>query len=96
MGFTHADITDTNSGGRMLGSAGFSPTVSLDDNPHEARRLFEKYRITPPTVCAYAALLEPSNPARYGTAEILKAVKIAASGWRRTTGSVSSWNLTVR
>jgi len=79
MGFTHADITDTNSGGSMLGSAGFSPTVSLDDNPFEVRRLFEKYGITPSTVCAHAALLEPSNPARYGTAEIMKAIKFAAA-----------------
>ena len=33
MGFDHADITDTNAGGSMLGTAGFSPTVSLDGNP---------------------------------------------------------------
>ncbi len=43
MGFTYADITDTNAGGSMLGTAGFSPTVSLDENPFEIRRLFEKY-----------------------------------------------------
>ena len=35
MGFDHADIMDTNAGGSMLGTAGFSPTVSLDDNPFE-------------------------------------------------------------
>ncbi len=79
MGFTHADITDTNSGGSMLGSAGFSPTVSLDDNPFDVKRLFEKYGIEPATVCAHGTLLEPSNPATYGTAEIMKAVKFAAS-----------------
>ncbi len=79
MGFDHADITDTNAGGSMLGSAGFSPTVSLDDNPFDVLRLFEKYEITPATVCAHAALLEPSNPGRYGTAEIMKAVKFAAA-----------------
>jgi len=79
MGFRCADITDTNSGGSMLGSAGFSPTVSLDDNPFEVKRLFEKYGIQPSTVCAHAALLEPSSPARYGTAEIMKAVHFAAA-----------------
>ncbi len=79
MGFTHADITDTNAGGSMLGTAGFSPTVSLDDNPFEVKRLFEKYGITPSTVCAHAGLLEPSNPAVYGNAEIMKAVKFAAA-----------------
>jgi len=79
MGFTHADITDTNSGGSMLGSAGFSPTISLDEDPFEVKRLFEKYGITPTTVCAHAALLEPSNPGKYGTAEIMKAVHFAAA-----------------
>jgi inosose dehydratase len=79
MGFTHADITDTNAGGSMLGTAGFSPTVSLDENPFEVRRLFEKYGITPTTVCAHAGLLEPSNPGTYGTSEIMKAVKFAAA-----------------
>ena len=79
MGFTHADITDTNSGGSMLGSAGFSPTVSLDENPFDVRRLFQKYGITPTTVCAHAALLEPSNPGKYGTAEIMKAIHFAAA-----------------
>lgn len=79
MGFDHADITDTNAGGSMLGTAGFSPTVSLDDNPFEVKRLFEKYGITPATVCAHAGLLEPSSPGTYGTAEIMKAVKFAAA-----------------
>ncbi|MCF7958930.1 MAG: sugar phosphate isomerase/epimerase [Phycisphaerae bacterium] len=79
MGFTYADITDTNAGGSMLGTAGFSPTVSLDENPFEVKRLFEKYGITPLTVCAHAGLLEPSNPGIYGTSEIMKTVQFAAA-----------------
>ncbi len=79
MGFTYADITDTNAGGSMLGTAGFSPTVSLDENPFDVKRLFEKYGITPSTVCAHAGLLEPSNPGVYGTSEIVKAIKFAAA-----------------
>jgi len=79
MGFEYADITDTNAGGSMLGTAGFSPTVSLDENPFEVKRLFEKYGCTPSTVCAHAGLLEPSNPGVYGTAEIMKAVRFAAA-----------------
>jgi len=79
MGFTHADITDTNAGGSMLGTAGFSPTVSLDDNPFDVLRLFQQYDMTPSTVCAHAGLLEPSNPGVYGNAEIMKAVKFAAA-----------------
>jgi len=79
MGFSYADITDTNAGGSLLGSAGFSPTVSLDENPFEVLRLFEKYGMTPASVCAHAALLEPSNPGKFGTAEIMKAVKFASA-----------------
>jgi len=79
MGFTYADITDTNAGGSMLGSAGFSPTVSLDDNPFDVKRMFEEYGMIPSTVCAHATLLEPSNPGKYGTAEIMKAIKFAAA-----------------
>lgn len=79
MGFSHADITDTNAGGSMLGTAGFSPTISLDENPFAVKRLFERYGITPTTVCAHAGLLEPSNPGTYGTSEIMKAIKFAAA-----------------
>ncbi len=79
MGFTCADITDTNAGGSMLGTAGFSPTVSLDDNPFDVKRLFEKHGIEPTAVCAHAGLLEPSNPGTFGTAEIMKAVQFAAA-----------------
>jgi len=56
MGFTCADITDTNAGGSMLGTAGFSPTVSLDDNPYDIKRLFDKYGIKISTICAHANL----------------------------------------
>ncbi len=79
MGFACADISDTNSGGSLLASAGFSPTVSLDSNPFEIKRLFEKHGMTPSAVCAHAMLLEPSNPGLFGTAEIVKAIKFAAA-----------------
>ena len=77
MGFKHADITDTNSGGSMLGTAGFSPTVSLDSNPFDTKELFAKYDIEPLTVCAHAGLLDPTNPGVFSTAEIMKAVHFA-------------------
>jgi inosose dehydratase len=79
MGFSHADITDTNAGGSLLGSAGFSPTVSLDENPFEVLRLFQKHDMTPASICAHAALLEPSNPGKFGTPEIMQAVRFAAA-----------------
>src|SRR4030043_230805 len=79
MGFDYADITDTNAGGSMLGTAGFSPTVSLDDNPFEVKRLFDKYGMRISTVCAHANLLDPSKPSRYSTTEIMKAIRMAAA-----------------
>jgi inosose dehydratase len=79
MGFNFADITDTNAGGSMLGTAGFSPTISLDDNPFDIKRLFDKYGIRISTICAHANLLDPSKPSRYSTSEIMKAIKIAAA-----------------
>jgi len=78
-GFEHADITDTNAGGSMLGTAGFSPTVSLDDNPFDVKKLFDKYGMTISTVCAHANLLDPSKPSRYGTHEVMKAIRFASA-----------------
>lgn len=79
MGFSCADITDTNAGGSMLGTAGFSPTVSIDDNPFDIKRLFDKYGMKISTVCAHGNLIDPPKPSRYGTAEIMKAIRMAAA-----------------
>ena len=79
MGFDSADVSDTNAGGSMLGTAGFAPTVSLDDNPFDVKRLFDKYHMTISTVCAHGRLIDPAKPSRYGTHEIMKAIKMAAA-----------------
>jgi inosose dehydratase len=79
MGFLYADVTDTNAGGSMLGTAGFSPTVSLDDNPFDVKRLFDKYGMKISTICAHGNLIDPPKPSRYGTPEIMKAIKMAAA-----------------
>ena len=78
-GFDTADITDTHAGGSMFGSADLAATVSLDGNPFDTKRLFDKYGIKISTICAHAALLDPSSPARFATDEIMKAVKFAAA-----------------
>lgn len=79
LGFRHADVTD-NSDGACLGSEfGFTALASLDANPHDLRRLFEKYGITITSFCAHANLLDPTAPWRYGTAQIIKAVRAAAA-----------------
>lgn len=79
MGFTSADITDTGTGVTMLGTAGFSPVVSLEENPFDIKRLFDKYGMKISTVCAHANLLDPSAPSLYSTNEIMRAVQFAAA-----------------
>jgi inosose dehydratase len=78
MGFKYADVTDNHPGGLLGREFGFSATVSLDDNPRDVVRLFEKHGLTITTVCSHANLLDPSASSRYGNAEIIKAVKLAA------------------
>jgi inosose dehydratase len=78
MGFKYADVTDNHSGGLLGREFGFAATVSLDDNPLDVRRAFEEHGLTITSFCAHANLLDPTSPARYGTAEIIKAVKLAA------------------
>jgi inosose dehydratase len=78
-GFTHADITDVHEGGSMFDSAGLAATVSIDGDPFETKRLFEKYGVTPSTVCVHGALLEPSNPGTFQTSGIMKGIKYAAA-----------------
>jgi inosose dehydratase len=78
MGFKYADVTDSHPGGGLGREFGFAATVSLDDNPLDVKRLFEKHGLTITTVCAHANLLDPSSNSRYGTSEIIKAVKLAA------------------
>ncbi|MDL2237737.1 sugar phosphate isomerase/epimerase, partial [Christensenellaceae bacterium OttesenSCG-928-K19] len=78
-GFKCADITDTHSGGSMFASAGLAASVSLDDNPFDVKRMFERHGMKIMTISAHACLLEASNPAEYQTKEIMKAIKFAAA-----------------
>ena len=78
-GFSYADVTD-NTDGACLGSEyGFTAVASLDANPFDLLRLFKKYGLTISSFCAHANLLDPSAPWRYGTAQIMKAVRAAAA-----------------
>ncbi|MHC4996863.1 MAG: sugar phosphate isomerase/epimerase family protein [Planctomycetota bacterium] len=78
LGFDCADITDNHSGG-LLGGDIFDAAVSLDGNPFDVKRLFDRFGLTISSVAAHAHLLDPSSPARYGTNEILKAIKLAGA-----------------
>ncbi|MCG2462224.1 sugar phosphate isomerase/epimerase [Flavobacteriaceae bacterium F89] len=78
-GFKYADITD-NADGACLGSHfGFNAVASLDANAFDLKRLFESRGITITSVCAHSTLLDPAAPWRYGTSQIIKAIRIAAS-----------------
>lgn len=78
-GFKYADITD-NADGACLGSHfGFNAVASLDANAFDLKRLFESRGVTITSVCAHATLLDPSAPWRYGTSQIIKAIRIAAA-----------------
>ena len=78
MGFKYADVTDSHSGGSLIDTIGMTASISLDSNPLDIKRSFEKFGLTATTVCAHAKLLDPSKPSKYGVNEIWKAVKLAA------------------
>lgn len=78
MGFTCADITDSHPGG-LLGDGLFDATVSLDANPFDVKRLFEKYGLEISSMAAHAHLSDPSTPAKFGTSEIMQSIKLASA-----------------
>ena len=78
-GFSCGDLTD-NSDGACLGvEYGFTALASLDANPFDIKRLFESRGLELSSICAHANLLDPTAPSRYGTAQIIKAVRIAGA-----------------
>jgi inosose dehydratase len=52
-------------------------SLSLDGHPAKIRRLMEEFDLTMTSVCAHANLLDPPSPDRYGTVEIIKAIRLA-------------------
>jgi len=78
-GFSCGDLTD-NSDGACLGvEYGFTALASLDANPFDVKRMFEDRELALSSICAHANLLDPTSPSRYGTAQIIKAVKMAGA-----------------
>jgi inosose dehydratase len=78
-GFKYADVTDNTDGGSMGVEYGFAALASLDANPFDLKRMFDKHGLTITTYCAHANLLDPTAPWRYGTMQIIKAVRAAAA-----------------
>ena len=79
LGIKYADLTDNTDGACLGNEYGFTAVASLDANPFDLKRIFEARGITMTSVCAHANLLDPSAPWRYGTEQIIKAVKIAGA-----------------
>ncbi len=77
MGIEYADVTDTHDGASLGVEAGFTPSTSLDSHPEDVRRMAEDAGLTLSTFCAHASLLDPAAPSRYGTSELVKAIRLA-------------------
>lgn len=78
-GFKYADVTDNTDGACLGVEFGFTTVASLDANPFDLKRMFERHGLTITSFCAHANLLDPTAPWRYGTAQIIKAVRAAAA-----------------
>lgn len=79
IGFRFADVTDNTDGACLGAEFGFTAVASLDANPHDIKRLFDRYDIRITSYCAHAKLLDPAAPWRYGSAQIIKAVRAASA-----------------
>lgn len=77
MGFDDADLTDNHDGATLGTEYGFSASFSLDSHPETILGMVREFDLTLTSVCAHANLLDPTAPDRYGTAQIIKAIKLA-------------------
>ena len=77
MGIDYADLTDSHDGASLGSEAGFVASLSLDSHPAKIRKLVDEFDITLTSVCAHANLLDPASPDRYGTTEVIKAIRLA-------------------
>jgi len=77
MGFSYADLTDNHDGAGLGAEFGFAASVSLDSHPHRIRAMLGETGIELTAVCAHANLLDPTAPDACGTAQIIKAIKLA-------------------
>jgi inosose dehydratase len=77
MGIHFADLTDNHNGGMLGVEYGFAASASLDSHPAQIREMTRAAGITLTSVCAHANLLDPAAPQRYGTFEIIKALRLA-------------------
>lgn len=77
MGFGYADLTDNHNGATLGTEFGFSASFSLDSHPTTILEMVREFGLTLTSVCAHANLLDPTAPDRYGTTQIIQAIKLA-------------------
>ena len=77
LGFDYADLTDNHDGATLGTEYGFAASFSLDSLPATILDMTREFNLTLTSVCAHANLLDPTAPDRYGTHEIIKAIKLA-------------------
>lgn len=77
MGFEYADLTDSHDGALLGNDFGFTAAASLDGHPSRVRKMADAHSLTLTAVCAHANLLDPTAPDTYGTAQIIKAIRLA-------------------
>ncbi len=77
LGIGYADLTDNHDGATLGTEFGFASSVSLDTSPGRIREMVGETGIELTAVCAHANLLDPTSPDTYGTAQIIKAIKLA-------------------
>lgn len=77
LGIDYADLTDNHDGATLGTEYGFSASFSLDSHPQTILGMVKEFKLTLTSVCAHANLLDPTSPDRYGTHQIVKAIKLA-------------------
>lgn len=77
LGIDYADLTDNHNGATLGTEYGFSASFSLDSHPATILDMAREFRLTLTSVCAHANLLDPTAPDRYGTSQIIQAIKLA-------------------
>lgn len=77
MGLEYADLTDNHDGATLGVEYGFGASVSLDSHPKRIRDMVQEAGLTLTSFCAHANLLDPTSPDTYGTAQIIKAIRLA-------------------
>ena len=78
LGIDYVDLTDNHDGASLGVEFGFAASVSLDSHPARIRKMAQAADVTLTAFCAHANLLDPAAPDVYGTAQIIKAIRLAA------------------